>query len=332
YRAYVGDPIDGGFSTESWGYAQSLMVADIAALQQLYGANYGFRSSDTVYAWDPDSGELFVNGAGQGAPGANRVFQTLWDGGGRDLLDLTLYDGGVTVDLAPGGGARLSTEQLSWLNRLEVADPIYASANVYFAGLFAGDRRALIEDVRTGDGADLLTGNIAANLLVGGGGGDHVSGMGGRDRLFGGFGDDTLMGGGARDRLLGQAGADKIIGGQGIDFIRGGGGDDTLSGQHGADRIWAGGGDDRIEGGLGRDLIRGGGGADVFFFSRGDGADRITDFSIDDDRLDLSAVADGMRDLSIHDGVAGALIEAGNISILLSGTDADMLVADHFIF
>ena len=41
------------------------MMYDIAALQQIYGANYGFNSGDSVYTWNPTTGEMSINGVGQ---------------------------------------------------------------------------------------------------------------------------------------------------------------------------------------------------------------------------------------------------------------------------
>lgn len=37
YRSYVGASTTGGYTNEAWGYAQSLMMYDIAALQHMYG-------------------------------------------------------------------------------------------------------------------------------------------------------------------------------------------------------------------------------------------------------------------------------------------------------
>ena len=75
---------------------------DIAALQTLYGANYKTNSSDTRYQWDPNTGELFVNGIGQGAPGANNVFMTVWDGGGNDTYDFSNYETNLKVSRSQG--------------------------------------------------------------------------------------------------------------------------------------------------------------------------------------------------------------------------------------
>src|SRR3712207_6110204 len=95
YRSYINAPLTGDYTNGPFGYTQSPMMYDIAALQYLYGANYNTNSGDTAYAWSPTTGETFINGVGQGAPGANRIFLTIWDGGGTDTYDLSNYGGGV---------------------------------------------------------------------------------------------------------------------------------------------------------------------------------------------------------------------------------------------
>ena len=73
------------------------MMYDIAALQPIYGANFSTNTGNSVYTWNPSTGEMSINGVGQGAPAwrANRVFLTIWDGGGNDTYDLSNYSGGV---------------------------------------------------------------------------------------------------------------------------------------------------------------------------------------------------------------------------------------------
>ncbi|MDP3548644.1 MAG: hypothetical protein Q8S29_20920, partial [Phreatobacter sp.] len=80
YRSYVGGPVN-GYTNEEWGFAQSLMMYDIAALQTMYGADFTTNSGNTTYTFSSTTGEMFINGVGQGAPGGNRVFLTIWDGG-----------------------------------------------------------------------------------------------------------------------------------------------------------------------------------------------------------------------------------------------------------
>ncbi|MEZ5917564.1 MAG: M10 family metallopeptidase [Parvularculaceae bacterium] len=86
------------------------MIYDIAALQHLYGANFNFRSGDTTYAFDPNTGEMTINGLPQGAPFINRIFMTSWDGGGAETVDLSAYSNDLVVDLEPGSWSVLPTQ------------------------------------------------------------------------------------------------------------------------------------------------------------------------------------------------------------------------------
>jgi hypothetical protein len=72
YRSYVGGPTS-GYTNETWGYAQTYMMADIATLQYMYGADYTTNSGNTVYSWNPGSGNTLVNGAIAINPGGNRI-------------------------------------------------------------------------------------------------------------------------------------------------------------------------------------------------------------------------------------------------------------------
>lgn len=332
YRSYVGDPMESGYSNENAGFAQSLMRVDIAALQQLYGANFDHQSGDTHYSWDPKTGELRIDGAGQGAPVANRVFETIWDGGGEDVIDASLYQTSVSIDLAPGAGSVLSADQLAFLNKKEGGEAIYGSANVYLAELHDDDARSLIENAIGGSGHDRLSGNGTDNTLSGAAGSDVIWGLAGSDELLGGGGGDRLFGGSGKDKLAGQGGADQLYGGNGRDRLVGGGGQDELDGGRGRDKLIGGGGTDDLTGGRGGDQLVGGGGADVFHFAKGDGADRIMDFSAARDQIDLSLMNTEFAALTIVDTAGGARVMVEDVSILLVRNDADDVTADQFIF
>ena len=112
YRTYIGDGLN-GYDAEEWGFPQTYMMLDIAALQHMYGADFGTRAGNTTYAWDPETGTTTVGGEVAIAPGGNRVFLTVWDGGGVDRYDFSAYKTGVDADLAPGGHSVLSTKQLA---------------------------------------------------------------------------------------------------------------------------------------------------------------------------------------------------------------------------
>jgi len=193
YRSYVGS--DGRHvENEAWGYAQTLMMEDIAALQHMYGADYATHRGNSVYRWSPATGEAFIDGVGQGAPGANRIFMTVWDGGGRDTYDFSSYRTALKVDLRPGAWSTTSAHQLA-----ELGPSHHARGNIANALLHGDDPRSLIENAIGGSGRDAITGNAASNSLRGGGGADRLCGLDGADRLAGGSGSDVLRGGAGRD-------------------------------------------------------------------------------------------------------------------------------------
>jgi serralysin len=196
YRSYVGASTTAGLTNETWGYAQSPMLYDIAALQQLYGANYTTNSGNTVYSWSPTTGEMTTNGMGQGAPGGNKIFLTVWDGGGSDTYDFSKYASNLSVDLRPGAWTNTATNQLA---KLSSDGSKIAAGNIANALLSQGDARSLIENAVGGAGSDVLTGNETANLLKGVAGKDKLSGLAGNDTLDGGSGADTLVGGAGAD-------------------------------------------------------------------------------------------------------------------------------------
>lgn len=209
YRTYVGDTGD-GYTYEEYGAPQSFMMADIAALQEMYGADYSTNSGNTVYKWTPTSGRTIVDGEVAIEPGANRIFATLWDGDGNDTFDLTAYSDNLKIDLRPGKASLFSEDQLAYLGG--GPNEGYARGNIFNALLHDGDIRSLIENAKGGSGSDQITGNQVANSLQGYSGNDTLNGAGGDDVLIGASGADRLDGGAGADRLYGGAGADDLIG------------------------------------------------------------------------------------------------------------------------
>jgi serralysin len=212
YRAYVGAPLT-GYTNESWGYAQSLMMYDIAAMQHLYGANFSSNSGNTTYSWSPTTGQAFINGVGQGTPGGNRIFQTVWDGGGTDTYDFSNYTTDLNVDLRPGQWTTASTTQLA---RLHYSGSQIADGNIANALQYNGDVRSLIENAIGGSGHDTLIGNAAVNLLHGGRGNDIIWGEGGEDTaVFSGLKADYAFEAITRGVRI----TDSVSGRDGIDIV-----------------------------------------------------------------------------------------------------------------
>jgi serralysin len=217
---------------------QTYMMYDIAALQHLYGANFATNSGDTRYQWNAQTGETLINGVGQGSPSANRIFLTLWDGGGIDTYDLTNYASDLNVDLRPGGWSVFSRDQLAYLGYDFVTGrgDVYSRGNVFNALLYQDDPRSLIENVVGGSGHDVITGNITDNVLSGNLGDDTLQGGAGDDILNGGRGDDVIDGGtgvnvavvsGSRSNFIVAVNTDKSFtlvdqraGGDGTDVVK----------------------------------------------------------------------------------------------------------------
>ncbi len=252
---------------------QSFMMYDIAALQYMYGANFNHNSSNTVYTWNPTTGEMFINGVGQGAPTANKIFMTLWDGGGNDTYDLSNYFS-VYVDLRPGAWSTFSPSQL--------ATPINghpAPGNVANALLHNGDTRSLIENAIGGFGPSVLIGNQADNTLdSGGGSGNWMWGGAGNDTYIvrhsgdevvelinegydivrstvnyalaanvhveelrtasnGGTKAIRLTGNEFNQKIVGNAGDNRLDGGGGVNVLQGNAGNDTYVVRNSADQV-----------------------------------------------------------------------------------------------
>lgn len=282
YRSYVGSP--GDFYTIASGDGpQSLMLSDIAAIQSMYGANYAANAGDSVYTFSPTTGEMSVDGVGQGPSTANTIFRTVWDGGGTDTYDFSNYATNLTVDLRPGEWSTVSTAQLANLGYdAGLGGTQWARGNIANAWLFEDNPASLIENAIGGSGNDTIVGNEAGNTLEGGLGDDTLFGMNGPDVLNGGDGNDQLWGSSGNDVLNGDAGDDQlgggggndqILGSDGDDVVWGGWGNDRIGGAAGRDQIWAGPGNDTVWGGADDDQIGGGDGSDQLW--AGEGNDTI---------------------------------------------------------
>jgi Ca2+-binding RTX toxin-like protein len=313
---------------EQFGHPQTLMMLDIQAIQYLYGANFNTYSGNTTYSWDPTSGQGFIDGIGQRMPGANRVFQTIWDGNGIDTYDLSNYATAVNVNLAPGQWSITAENQ-----RATIASGVLARGTVFNALLYNNDLRSIIENATGGAGNDTLAGNQVGNELKGNGGNDTATGLAGADTLVGDAGNDTLdggddadsisggadndslSGGGANDTVDGGSGSDTILGGDGDDSLLGGSEGDSISGGSGNDTVRAGSGNDTVTGEAGANDIAGEDGAD--WLTGGDEADTITGGVGNDTLLGL-----GGADLLHGDGDNDS-IEGGDDNDTITGDGGD---------
>ncbi len=230
-----------------------------------------------------DGGEgrdvLVGHGTLTGGADADRFVITAAPGTRTDVTDLSGAEGDALdlSDLGIGGIGAL----LGALSFDGTATTVTAASGQSVVVADAGPGAVLAAALRAagpgGEGATL--GTSGDDLRIAGG---RVAGLDGDDRLVGLFGADTL---------LGLAGDDRLSGGGGDDVLLGGGDDDDLAGGLGADILDGGIGNDTLTGGLGFDVLSGGDGADVFVPTPALLTyDRIADFKIGDDRIDLRPV------------------------------------------
>ena len=220
YRGYIGDDAN-GYEYENWDAPQTYMMLDIAALQHMYGADFTTNSGSTVYTWTPGNGNTLVNGVAAITPGGNRIFATVWDGGGTDTYDLSAYKTSLKIDLNAGGYSTFAAGQLADLGGGPNGG--YARGNIFNALQYNGDARSLIENAIGGSGNDTILGNQVKNILTGNGGKDTLNGAVGNDVLVGGAGSDVLIGGRGSDGFVFKAVSDSPAGAS-CDVLKAGGG------------------------------------------------------------------------------------------------------------
>ncbi|MEN9361735.1 MAG: hypothetical protein RL095_3270 [Verrucomicrobiota bacterium] len=184
----VGDSI-------SWEPAapSGFMIHDIARLQQLYGADSGTRSGDTVYT----AAELF-----------NQLI-TIYDAGGEDSFDLSSLDQAVVLDLREGRLSSIWDDDFpAWAFEGDNSIPEALDPGTETLGIAFG---TVIENAVGTAFDDFITGNSAANHIQAGDGKDQIDGQGGADSLDAGGGDDLI--------LLDDAGFLSLDGGLGDDRV-----------------------------------------------------------------------------------------------------------------
>ena len=265
------------------------MIADIIAIQNLYGTPTDINVGDTVYGYGSNVGgylgRLFAAMSGEHSDpdiyAGGPVALTLYDNADNDTLDLRWDTDDQRVDLRPE----------------TISDVLGLTGNLIIA------RDTVIENFVAGSGNDEVTGNDAANRLEGRAGKDTLTGGSGDDVLDGGDGNDWLEGGAGADRLVGGAGSDRasyrtsdtavrvdlltgtgsgdaegdtfhgvegIVGSEHSDTLTGGAGNDWLAGKGGDDVLTGGAGRDGLAGGAGADRLDGGAGHDRLWYAASD--------------------------------------------------------------
>jgi len=262
-------------------YIFTPQIADIIAIQRLYGPHTTAFTGNTTWGFGSNTGVAAID---QAVNSGALMSMTIYDSGGTDTLNL----------------ANTSQNQIISLIAESLSSVLGGRHNLGIA------RGVVIENANGGSGRDTITGNAAANVLQGNAGNDVLDGGSGNDTLFGSQGNDTLTGGAGSDLLNGGVGADRLVGngvsttagywtataGVTVDLMNGGAstgeaaGDvlvnisnlagtnfadilrgnnlaNVLDGYNGNDELNGRGGNDRLNGGANNDTLVGGQGADT---------------------------------------------------------------------
>lgn len=320
-----------------------------------------------VINWlDPDWMIETYIGAGGISYTTGQVQALISDGSPEDLGDLTWEQqsegDSTTAEIrmliadATARAEALASGAVNGINGSAAVDTLVGGQTADSINLGAGNDSAWGlpgNDVLSGDGGnDRLFGNAGEDTLLGGDGDDTLRGQfsddqllggNGHDLIFGGANDDSIEGSLLNDTINGNSGNDSIDGGVGNDVLRGqagldtifgGDGNDNIVGMQGADQLFGGAGNDTLTGGPANDTMTGGAGGDIFVFAALQGANVITDFEDNVDKISLVGVAN-FAALTIVDGAGGATVtfEASpTTAITLTGINASQLTAADFFF
>lgn len=148
-----------GASTSSWSLgdgnmSQSLMMLDIAGLQYYYGAYTA--TANKTYTFSPTTGEMSIEGVGQGVPYANKILRTIYYGESNVTNDFSNFSTDQTISMRPGEWSTINASQLSVLNGTTAPGNIANALNT----------ANLLKNVKTGTGANTVKLNKAATSTI----------------------------------------------------------------------------------------------------------------------------------------------------------------------
>ena len=306
---------DNTFINASYAYVMSAMMADIAAIRDLYGTAH-LRGGNTVYGENSNAGGNYaVISRLLAGPTRDEITFTVFDSGGLDTLDLGSDTTNQRINMAAGG-----------------------ISNAYgLIGNISIMEGTVIENLRAGSGNDVLIGNGANNTIWGNAGHDSIMGGAGNDILMGGAGRDTVVGGAGNDtyhvdasdviveaangghdivistisRQLGANLEELRLTGPGLKNGDGNALSNILIGNAVGNLLRGYGGNDRLGGFGGDDTLIGGAGQDTFMFHSG--RDVIRDFQDNIDTIQIDDALWGNAPRSVAQVLQSASVVNGDV-------------------
>lgn len=359
-------------------------------IESIFGSSY----ADTLTG---DANFNQINGgAGNDSLSGGGGIDTLFGDAGDDSLNGgdgdDLLNGGDGDDTLNGGAGGSDTADYSSATSSVNVNLLTGIAT----GGSGNDIVLSIENVLGSFSAsNTLTGNAGSNELIGGVSNDKLAGGAGDDTLWGNDGDDALTGGAGADSMNGGWGNDNYVVDNvddvvteepsgGLDKISssvtyalsaevenltltgasvingtGNGKANIIIGNSAANQLNGKAGNDTLDGGTGKNILTGGTGNDIFRFTTKGHTDKVTDYNVANDTLQLdngvfralaatgtlaadqfvigTKAVDG-NDFIIYNNVTGSLlydadangvgaaIEIAGVGIGLAMTNADIVV------
>jgi len=242
--------------------------------------------------------------------GGSDSFNQLDGGSGDDILKGGNKDDGLTGGL--GDDVLTGGKGNDYLYGSSGDDFLTGGEGSDSASFFVKVTVNLATGTATGEGNDTLkeienvSGSNANDTLIGDANANILNGSNGDDWLTGGQGDDTLIGGEGIDwasysdatssvtvNLVTDPFAGTTTGGAGNDTLRyienvqGSKFNDKLNGNDLDNSLDGSAGNDTLNGQQGKDTLTGGDGKDIFKFTVNGPADKITDFNVPNDTIQL---------------------------------------------
>ena len=250
--------LTGSSDISGTGNALDNVISDNYANNSLYGSD----GNDTLYAY---GGNDYLNGGIGDDYLSDRDFMY----GGSSLIGNDTLDGGLGNDTY-------------------IVD---RSTDTIIEGVNAGTDTVFFE-VHIGAGNKLNDGfTLAANL-------ENLTLIGRPSKFLSGIGNavnNIIIGSSGDNYLSGEAGEDNLDGNDRNDWLSGGTCNDTLDGGTGDDTLLGEADNDFLTGNFGSDTLTGGAGADRFFFNSPlEGLDNITDFTGEEDKIEVSTSGFGI--------------------------------------
>ena len=156
-------------------YASKPAILDIKAIQYIYGMEPAYNEDNTTYKY------------------SGPVYDTIYDTGGIDLIDLTDYSLNASVDLREGKISYIGSEEI--LIRTPIAvDSSESNTESSESGFpISIAENTIIENASLGSGHDVIILNNAENIIYAGSGEDLIYGIDQGDKIYGELGMDFFF-------------------------------------------------------------------------------------------------------------------------------------------